>query len=263
MDMEPLLRVSGVSMRFGGLMALAEVSFEAPRGSVMGLIGPNGAGKTTLFNCIAGLYKPTGGEILFRAGERQVSVGGLRPERMTALGVSRTFQNIRLFSSLSVLDNVRIGRHCRTRAGFFGAVLRTPSQRAEERAITEAAREHLAFVGLDAAADQPAASLCYGDQRRLEIARALAAEPKLLLLDEPAAGMNPQETRALTDLIQAIVDRGVTVILIEHDMKLVMNICQSLTVLDHGELIATGSPREIRDNPRVIEAYLGRGMAHA
>lgn len=263
MSNEPLLRVNGVSMRFGGLLALAEVSFAAPRGGVMGLIGPNGAGKTTMFNCIAGLYKPTGGEILFCDGGREVSVGGFRPERMTALGVSRTFQNIRLFSSLSVLDNVRIGRHCRTAAGFFGAVLRTRAQRAEEAAITEDSLARLSFVGLEAAADQPASSLCYGDQRRLEIARAMAAEPKLLLLDEPAAGMNPQETRSLMDLIQAIVDSGVTVVLIEHDMKLVMNICQSLTVLDHGELIAQGTPREIRDNPRVIEAYLGRGMAHA
>ncbi|MBF0480756.1 MAG: ABC transporter ATP-binding protein [Desulfovibrionaceae bacterium] len=261
--MKPLLRVSGLSMRFGGLMALTDVSFDAPRDGVMGLIGPNGAGKTTLFNCIAGLYKPTGGEILFRPGHRELSVGGFRPERMTALGVSRTFQNIRLFSSLSVLDNVRIGRHCRTKAGFFGAVLRTPGQRAEEKAITGDSLARLAFVGLEAAADQPASSLCYGDQRRLEIARALAADPKLLLLDEPAAGMNPRETGALTDLIQAIVDSGVSVILIEHDMKLVMKICRSLTVLDHGELIAQGAPREIRDNPRVIEAYLGRGMAHA
>jgi branched-chain amino acid transport system ATP-binding protein len=261
--MEPLLRINGLSMRFGGLLALTDVSFEVASGCVTGLIGPNGAGKTTMFNCIAGLYKPTSGEILFRAADCFASVGGQRPERMTELGVSRTFQNIRLFSSLSVLDNVRIGRHCRTKAGFFGAVLRTAAQRAEEAQIKAAAMERLAFVGLDKAALQQASSLSYGDQRRLEIARALAADPKLLLLDEPAAGMNPQETRALMDLIRTIVDSGVTVALIEHDMKLVMNICERLVVLDHGELIAAGAPREIRDNPRVVEAYLGRGAVHA
>ncbi|MFK4764441.1 ABC transporter ATP-binding protein [Desulfobaculum sp. SPO524] len=261
--MEPLLRVDGLCKRFGGLMALAEVSFDVRPGEILGLIGPNGAGKTTLFNCIAGVYKPTRGDVLFDAGSGPVRMNGMKPEKVTALGVARTFQNIRLFTDLTVLDNVRVGCHCRSRGGFLGAVLRTASQREEERRIVAEAMRWIDFVGLGDVALSGAASLPYGDQRRLEIARALATRPRLIMLDEPAAGMNPQETQMLVDLVYRILDAGVTVVLIEHDMKLVMRICQRLVVLDHGILLAEGPPDVIRRAPEVVEAYLGRGAAHA
>jgi branched-chain amino acid transport system ATP-binding protein len=261
--MDTLLKIDGVSMRFGGLMALADVSFDVKKGRILGLIGPNGAGKTTMFNCVAGIYKPTDGRIVFDKGGTLADVAGSRPEQMTQMGVARTFQNIRLFSSLSVLDNVRIGRHCRTGEGFWGAVLRTKTQRAEEKMLVEQSLEYLDFVGLKHKALDLSSALSYGDQRRLEIARAMASQPRLLLLDEPAAGMNPQETASLVALIHAIMEKDITVVLIEHDMKLVMSICEHIVVLDHGVKIAEGGPREIRENPEVIEAYLGRGAAHA
>jgi branched-chain amino acid transport system ATP-binding protein len=249
-----ILRIEHVTKRFGGLIAVDDVSFDVKRGEVFALIGPNGAGKTTLFNCITGIFPPSEGRVVFNGQD----IAGAKPHQAAALGVARTFQNIRLFEYMSALDNVRVGQHCRTRSKLWDSLFKTPFERREEREITERARELLEFVGIDQHAENYARNLAYGQQRRLEIARALATRPQLLLLDEPAAGFTPQEKVELMRLVDKILARGITVFLIEHDMKVVMGISRQIAVLDHGERIALGSPTEIRANPRVIEAYLGK-----
>ncbi|UQZ91201.1 ABC transporter ATP-binding protein [Deltaproteobacteria bacterium Smac51] len=258
-----IIETQDVSMIFGGLVALDEVNFRVEKGSITALIGPNGAGKTTFFNCLTGIYTPTRGRILFKApqpegGDQVVPLRGLSPDKVTTLGVARTFQNIRLFNNLTVLENVLIGCHCRMKAGLWGALFRDKNTMAEENAMAEYSYQLLEKYGLSRAVNDLAKNLPYGDQRRLEIVRALATRPSLLLLDEPAAGLNINETRELKDLIHLIRDReNLSILLIEHDMSLVMSISEKVYVMEYGRVIAQGGPLEIKNDPAVIKAYLG------